>query len=132
MDKLFLIDFVLEMHITWITKKMFLKFYFVLEMHIKRAIQNQHHISLNMHIMTDFVTSALRGYIMLPFPNIYILTNPTNTHRNKHVIITSKRRFDVIITYCLRLCLRGVFNDVCGQLSYLMSTYSFDAYIYLL
>ena len=33
---------------------------------------------------------------------------PANTQRNKHVIITSKRRFDVLIT-CL---LRGVFAGI--------------------
>ena len=32
---------------------------------------------------------------------------PANTQRNKHVIITSKQRFDVIITCLLRLCLQG-------------------------
>ena len=35
-------------------------------------------------------------------------TNPANTERNKHIIITSKRRFDVIITCLLRsVCKHG-------------------------
>ena len=33
---------------------------------------------------------------------------PANTHRNKHVIITSKRRFDVMITCLLRFVFTGV------------------------
>ena len=31
------------------------------------------------------------------------LTDPENTQRNKHVIITSKRRFDIIIVYYIVL-----------------------------
>ena len=34
-------------------------------------------------------------------------TPPANTKRNKHVIITSKRRFDVIITCLLRCVFAG-------------------------
>ena len=34
--------------------------------------------------------------------DVYLAHFPADTKRNKHVIITSKRRFDVIITYLLR------------------------------
>ena len=34
--------------------------------------------------------------------------NPTNTQRNKHVIVTSKHRFDVIITRLLRCVFAGM------------------------
>ena len=48
---------------------------------------------------------------------------PTNTQRNKHVIITSKRRFDVIITCLLRFVFtRGVLFDAVAQLLLPMTT----------
>ena len=43
---------------------------------------------------------------------IYFSTHPANTQRNKHVIITSKRRFDVIITCLLRCVFAGQYHYI--------------------
>ena len=54
---------------------------------------------------------------------------PTNTQRNKHVIITSKRRFDVIITCLLRFVFvwmridliyilhLDIYNSICNHIA---------------
>ena len=45
----------------------------------------------------------------LSYPLVTVVfTIPANTKRNKHVIITSKRRFDVIIRCLLRCVLAGI------------------------
>ena len=56
-----------------------------------------------------------------------ILQNvPANTKRNKHVIITSKRCFDVIITCSLRCVFAGVFLNFCILLAESASKVTFS------
>ena len=53
--------------------------------------------------------------IMFPIhtPGIHT-TRPPHTQRNKHVIITSKRRFDVIIMCLLRFVYAGRVSGIFG------------------
>ena len=61
-------------------------------------------------------------------------TYPANTKYNKHVIISSKRRFDVIIVYLLRFVFAGliamIMLYICKfyRLLYLLSQYGTSVY----
>ena len=58
-------------------------------------------------IPANFITAILSTKANVVVISWLALAHPTNKLHNKYVIITSKRRFDVIITYLLHAMLAG-------------------------